>query len=386
MKIILFLLLLLCFLIQLIQSAPLTKNGTIRHFYIAAQEELWDYAPMHWDNVRDQPLTKAPASLYTVQHNGKRIGTVYQKCFYRQYRDDSFTNPIAHDAVLGNLGPILRAEAGDQIHITFYNKASYPHSLHPHTIVTNNITQHLHPHPIRAPQHLPGQFVKPGEKYRYVWDVPLDYQFPENQSSVVWTYSSKSSPIGDVNAGLLGLVVIYKKGTLEYPSPGSMFQRPQGIDQEVFTIMTTTDESESTYFTESGARVGLTVDRLKQLEQTDPLFKESNRMYHINGYVYNNNKNIELVYGSRVRWYIVSFGVSDDDVHTAHWHGATLLNHGHRVDVVDLTPVSFEVVDMVPDNEGQWLFHCHVASHFEAGMSAFYQVEKVVYTGDEGWE
>lgn len=386
MKIILFLLLLLCLLIQLIQSAPLTKNGTIRHFYIAAQEELWDYAPMHWDNVRDQPLTKAPASLYTVQRNGKRIGTVYQKCFYRQYRDDSFTNPIAHDTVLGNLGPILRAEAGDQIHITFYNKASYPHSLHPHTTVTNNITQHLHPHPIRAPQHLPGQFVKPGEKYRYVWDVPLDYQFPENQSSVVWTYSSKSSPIGDVNAGLLGLVVIYKKGTLEYPSPGSMFQRPQGIDQEVFTIMTTTDESESTYFTESGARVGLTVDRLKQLEQTDPLFKESNRMYHINGYVYNNNKNIELVYGSRVRWYIVSFGVSDDDVHTAHWHGATLLNHGHRVDVVDLTPVSFEVVDMIPDNEGQWLFHCHVASHFEAGMSAFYQVEKVVYTGDEGWE
>jgi FtsP/CotA-like multicopper oxidase with cupredoxin domain len=353
-------------------AAPL--NGTTRHFYIAAQEELWDYAPMQWDNVRDQPLTKAPSSLYTVYRKNKRIGSVYQKAFYRQYRDDSFSNPIAHDSVLGNLGPIIRAEAGDQIHITFYNRASYPHSLHPHTTTTT------------TSETLPGQFVKPGEKYRYVWDIPKDYAFPENQSSIIWTYSSKSSPVGDINAGLLGLVVIYKPGTLEFPSPGAMFQRPKGIDQEVFTIMTTTDESESTYFTESGARVGLTVDHLKELEATDPLFKESNRMYHINGYVYNNNKNFDLVLGSRVRWYIVSFGVSDDDVHTAHWHGATLLYHGHRVDVVDLTPISFEVLDMVPDNVGQWLFHCHVASHFDSGMSAFYQVEEVIYTGDEGWE
>jgi FtsP/CotA-like multicopper oxidase with cupredoxin domain len=360
------------YLLPIIHAAPLSHNGTIRHYYIAAVEELWDYAPMQWDNVRDQPLAKTSASLYTVYRKNKRIGSVYQKAFYRQYRDDSFTVPIAHDTVLGNLGPIIRAEAGDQIHITFYNKASYSHSLHPHTTT--------------AESALPGQFIKPGEKYRYVWDVPLDYDFPENQSSVVWTYASKSSPVGDVNAGLLGLVVIYKKGTLEFPSPGSMFQRPKGIDREVFTIMTTTDESESTYFTESGQRVGLDIDRLKELEISDPLFKESNRMYHINGYVYNNNKNIELVYGSRVRWYIISFGVSDDDVHTAHWHGATVLYHGHRVDVVDLTPISFEVVDMIPDNEGQWLFHCHVASHFESGMSAFYQVEKIVYTGDEGWE
>ncbi|KAL9542734.1 hypothetical protein MBANPS3_008465 [Mucor bainieri] len=320
-------------------AAPLNSSskGTIRHFYIAAQEELWDYAPMHWDNVRDQPLTKAPSSLYTTYRKDKRIGSVYHKAFYRQYRDDSFSNPIAHDTVLGNVGPIIRAEAGDQIHITFYNKASYPHSIHPHTENADAMD-------------LPGQFVQPGDKYRYVWDIPADYVFPENQSSVIWSYSSKASPVGDVNAGLLGLVVIYKAGTLEFPSPGSMFQRPKGIDQEVFTLMTNTDESKSTYYAESGARLGFSVDRLKELEATDPLFRESNRMYHINGYVYNNNKVIDIVYGSRVRWYVISFGVSDEDVHTAHWHGATMLHHGHRVDVVDLTPISFQVVDMIPDN------------------------------------
>lgn len=366
------LLLLLLLQLDVVYTAPLNTNGTIRHFYIAAQEEVWNYAPMGWNNIQDQPLTKRPSALYTVHVKNKRIGSSYQKAFYRQYRDDSFTVPIAHDSVLGNIGPIIRAEAGDQIHITFYNKASYSHSLHPHT-------SHIK-------KDIPGQFVKPGEKYRYVWDIPHDFQFPQNQSSVIWTYSSLSSPIGDVAAGLLGLVVIYEKGTLKFPSPGSMFQKPKGIDREVFTLMSNTDEGQSTYFTESGQLAGLSIDRMKELERTDPLFKESNRMYHINGYVYNNNKNIELVYGSRVRWYVVSYGVTDEDVHTAHWHGATVLYHGHRVDVLDLTPISFEVVDMIPDNEGQWLFHCHVASHFMQGMSAFYQIEKVVYTGDEGWD
>jgi FtsP/CotA-like multicopper oxidase with cupredoxin domain len=32
-------------------------------------------------------------------------------------------------------------------------------------------------------------------------------------------------------------------------------------------------------------------------------------------------------------------------------------------------------VDMVPDNPGTWMFHCHIDDHMEAGMAAFYKVE-----------
>ncbi|KAI8883010.1 Cupredoxin [Backusella circina FSU 941] len=326
---------------------------------------------MHWDHYRNQSLDIPPASHYTAQ-NDHRIGPVYRKALFRRYTDDSFKVPLAHDPALGIIGPIIRAEAGDRIEITFLNKAKYPHSLHPHAIEENNLYE------------LPGLRVSPGEQFKYVWDIPANYEFPINQSSVVWAYSSKASPVEDVNAGLLGLVVIYTKGTLALPSPGSTFQKPKDTDQEIFTLMTNTNENESRYFNESAERVGFDREKVEKLKQ-DPWFHESNRMYHINGYVYNNNKDIRIFYGYKVRWYVISFGVSDTDAHTAHWHGATLLYHGHRVDVVDLLPVSFEVLDMVPDNEGQWLFHCHVASHFEAGMSAVYQVEKLVYTGDEGW-
>jgi hephaestin len=33
------------------------------------------------------------------------------------------------------------------------------------------------------------------------------------------------------------------------------------------------------------------------------------------------------------------------------------------------------IADMVPDNPGKWLFHCHVHYHMRLGMQAFYTVE-----------
>ncbi|KAG0174510.1 hephaestin-like 1 [Apophysomyces sp. BC1034] len=349
-------------------AAPV--NPKIRHYYITAEEIDWDYAPMQWDNMQDKPLNETAAALYTVR-TSTRIGSVYKKVRYRQYSDPDFYNPIVHDPMFGMMGPIIRAEAGDQVQVLFFNRASKPFSLHPHS---TNWTD----------THLPGTSVAPGAKFQYVWDIPSDFDFPVNQSSVLWTYLSRDDPARDLNSGLLGPIIIYQSGTLVLPTPGSMFEKPEGIDQEVITIMLTTDEGQSKYLVDSANAAGIDNTTLNRLTQ-DPDFLESNRMYHVNGYVYNNNAEIRVFYGERVRWYVVAFGLTDDDMHTAHWHGGTLLHRGHRVDVVDLTPVSFEVLDMIPDNEGQWLFHCHIASHFISGMTAFYEVEKPEYTGDEGW-
>lgn len=77
--------------------------------------------------------------------------------------------------------------------------------------------------------------------------------------------------------------------------------------------------------------------------------------------------------GERVRWYVMS-GTSDFDFHTPHWHGNTVLVNGQRVDLVAVEPMSMMVADMVPDDPGIWLFHCHVNLHIESGMEARYQV------------
>ena len=94
----------------------------------------------------------------------------------------------------------------------------------------------------------------------------------------------------------------------------------------------------------------------------------------INGYIFANMPLMTMNQGERVRWYLLGMG-SEADLHTAHWHGNTVLEHGHRTDVVELLPASMRVADMVADNPGIWMFHCHVNDHMLEGMSARYQVE-----------
>ncbi len=75
-----------------------------------------------------------------------------------------------------------------------------------------------------------------------------------------------------------------------------------------------------------------------------------------------------------MRWYV--FAASGfDDSHTPHWHGNTVLVHGTRKDVVDLGgPLTMVTADMVPDDIGTWLYHCHMDLHAALGMSARYRV------------
>jgi FtsP/CotA-like multicopper oxidase with cupredoxin domain len=77
--------------------------------------------------------------------------------------------------------------------------------------------------------------------------------------------------------------------------------------------------------------------------------------------------------GERVRWYLIAMG-TEVDLHTPHWHGATVLLNGMRTDVAELLPMSMKIADMVPDVTGNWLFHCHVNDHIVAGMQAMYHV------------
>jgi len=56
------------------------------------------------------------------------------------------------------------------------------------------------------------------------------------------------------------------------------------------------------------------------------------------------------------------------------WHGNTVTVNGIRMDVVSLLPASMVVADMVPDNIGTWIFHCHVNDHILAGMLTRYKV------------
>ena len=74
-----------------------------------------------------------------------------------------------------------------------------------------------------------------------------------------------------------------------------------------------------------------------------------------------------------MRWHLLGMG-NEIDVHTPHWHGETVTDAGKNTDVIELLPGSMKTVDMVADNPGTWMFHCHVEDHMEAGMMAVYMI------------
>jgi len=87
----------------------------------------------------------------------------------------------------------------------------------------------------------------------------------------------------------------------------------------------------------------------------------------MNGYIFGNLSGLEATKGDNIRWHLLGMG-TEIDIHTAHWHGETVLNAGRRTDVINLMPSTMVSVTMKSENVGEWLFHCHVTDHVAAGM------------------
>jgi FtsP/CotA-like multicopper oxidase with cupredoxin domain len=101
------------------------------------------------------------------------------------------------------------------------------------------------------------------------------------------------------------------------------------------------------------------------------IFGEARDLMHaINGFIFGNLPSPVMTAGERVRRYVLGMR-NEKDIHTAHWHGKTVRQGGRNTDVIEGSMVT---ADMLADNPGTWLMHCHVADHIDAGMLATYTI------------
>ncbi|MFL5929167.1 MAG: multicopper oxidase domain-containing protein [Gaiellaceae bacterium] len=341
-------------------------GGATRTYYVAADEVLWDYAPSGMNKITGQPFGETENVF--MQNGPDRIGRVYRKAVYREYTDATFTRlkPRGpNDEHLGILGPVIRAEVGDTIKFVFKNNTRFPTSVHPHGVFYDKASEGAPYADGTAAAGKGDDGVAPGSTYTYTWNVPERAgPGPMDGSTALWMYHSHVDEPGDTNAGLIGPMVITKKGMAK--PDGS----PTDVDRELFTLFTVFDENTSTYL---ASNIKELTGKPTTVNPDDDGFIESNKMHSINGYSYGNLPGLTMRVGQRVRWYVIGQG-TEVDLHTPHWHGNTVLINGMRTDVAELLPMSMKVADMVPDNPGTWLFHCHVNDHILAGMQAMYTV------------
>ncbi|RKP23330.1 Cupredoxin, partial [Syncephalis pseudoplumigaleata] len=355
---------------------------TIRNYYVAAEEVVWDYAPSNEDRIRGLRFEDSEVARISTVNGPGRIGHKYRKALYYAYTDTTYTQRVARPDWLGSLGPVIRAEVGDIIRVWFWNRASIPYSMHPHGVLYQ-----LDSEGAWYAGGGRGGRVEPGGRFLYTWEVPARAGPAENdRGSIMWGYHSHVEELADVNAGLIGPIIVYRRGLLPGsgpevggpPSAGTPLPaKDREFDREYVTILFINDENRSHYIKDNVAQfahnqTSAPVPGSQKggalYDLADPKFVESNMMHGINGRVYGNLDGLVVREGERVRWYLAAFG-SIMDLHTAHFHGITMVEYGARKDTVDLLPGSFHTVDMVPDTPGKWLFHCHVDDHMMSGMA-----------------
>ena len=335
-----------------------TEGGVTRTYYVAAEDVMWNYAP------RGRNLTGVPSAEREATDS---TPTTFRKVVYREYTDVTFSaraiRPSAWEH-LGLLGPLIRGEVGDTIVVVFRNNSHIFCNMHPHGLAYTKASEGALYDDGTSGGDRADDLIAPGQSHTYVWSVP-ERAGPAagDPSSIIWMYHSHFIEPRDLNAGLLGPIIISARGTTRPDG------RPSDVDREFVTALAIFDETRSPYFESNLARARPPA----ALKRTDPAFRERFLMYTINGFIDGNLPLLTMKQGERVRWYLMS-GDNEEDVHAAHWHGQTATVSNMRTDTVPLGPMAMTVADMVPDNPGTWLFHCHVNEHFERGMQALFQV------------
>ncbi|HMH19450.1 MAG TPA: multicopper oxidase domain-containing protein [Burkholderiales bacterium] len=371
--------------IALFLAAGLPRaNAVERIYYIEADAIVWDYAPSYPENpITGKPFTGAEEVF--VMQKDERIGRKYYKAVYREYTDATFTTLKARgpdEQSLGILGPIIRAEVGDSITVVFRNNTTIPVGIHPHGVFYEKSSEGAHyATDDKAPAHehgpaaqadassqgVPetGAHVQPQGRYTYHWRVPERAgPGPSDPDSIVWLYHSHDHESQSINAGLVGAIIVTRAGRAKADG------RPKDVDREFVLLFMIFDETMSPYIYRNVMEFSVSEGPVRRRNVE---FRESNSKHAINGLLYGNLQGLSMRRGERVRWYVIGLG-NENDLHTVHWHGNTVLRHGSRLDTVDVFPATTQVVDMRPDDAGTWLLHCHVADHMAGGMMARYTV------------
>jgi FtsP/CotA-like multicopper oxidase with cupredoxin domain len=327
------------------ENAKEDPRKTVREYFIAAEDQDWDFAPSNKNLIHC--MTSMGCEIPAPWTDSHKFPMVR----YIQYSDAGFKTPVPQPEWLGSLGPIIRAEVGDTIKVKFCNNthAGKPYGMHPHGVRYDKDSEGAHYTGVNTGvEPGAGSDIAPGQCFTYTWLADKDSgPAAGDPSSKVWWYHSHISEPLEASEGLLGTIIITRAGSARADAS------PVDVDKE-FVV---------SFFI---------YDKLRELEDPEP-----GLMHSMNGYIFGNLKGLIMKQGEKVRWHVVGMG-NEVDLHTPHWHGNTVtVGAGFaasRTDVVNLLPAAMVTADMTARNPGEWMFHCHVADHIEAGMMTSYLV------------
>lgn len=371
-------------------QVPRPRNpGRLRQYFVAAEDGVWDYFRVNGSCSpgTTEARTFTDANLPIGNAGGVTLGSAYVKTRYVQYTDASFSVRTPRPPEwehLGLIGPVLRAEVGDTLQVTFLNRAdAYPHSMHPHGVWYTKGNEGA---PYEDGTALPDEAddaVPPGATHVYEWLVPERAGPGPGESdggggTKLWMYHSHTDEVRDTNAGLMGaLIVVAPSANGRMYDPHTLV--PTDVDRELVLFFSLMDESDLTgsVHADTNLRRNRRIAALPPARQAavaaDQAFVLSNRMHSINGYVFCSMPPPRLARGDRVRVHVFSLG-STFDIHTPTVGPAAQRHDDEAAEVVAvgrLMPGSFYSARVtIATQSPSFMIMCSTLDHLRAGMTA----------------
>ncbi|KAM6292526.1 coagulation factor V [Porphyrio hochstetteri] len=298
----------------------------VREHYIAAQITSWTYKA-------------APEEKSRLEHSDP----VFKKISYREYEVD-FKKEKPSNTFEGLLGPTLRAEVGDTLVVHLKNMADKPVSIHPQGIVySKNAEGSLYDDRTSSAEKR-DDAVLPGQIYTYVWDITEEVGPRESDlPCLTYVYYSHQNMTMDFNSGLIGALLICKKGSLNEDGSQKLFDREYVLMFGVF-------------------------DENKSWQRSAPL------KYTINGYTDGTLPDAEACAYDSISWHLIGMS-SKPEIFSIHINGQSMEQRHRQVSTVNLVGGASTTVNMTVSEEGRWLISSLVQKHLQAGMHGYLTVK-----------
>uniref|UniRef100_A0AAR2IL05 ferroxidase n=1 Tax=Pygocentrus nattereri TaxID=42514 RepID=A0AAR2IL05_PYGNA len=236
------------------------------------------------------------------------VNGLKMKLVFREYLDISFTTPYVRGEVeehLGILGPVIKAEVDETIFVIY----------------------------------------------------PL-----LESDCRIWAYYSGVNPERDIHSGLIGPLLVCRKGTLN--------KNPINT-RDFMLLFMTFDETKSWYYETNRANL----EKTNRKAVLDPEFNNNIKFHAINGIIYS-LKGLRMYTKQLVKWHLINMG-SPKDFHSIHFHGQTFLNkhtRDQRQGVYPLLPGGFATLEMEPSKPGLWLLESEIGISQQMGMQTLFLV------------
>ncbi|GFR24902.1 hephaestin-like protein [Trichonephila clavata] len=355
----------------------LRKARNVRHYYVAAIEVDWDYAP--GGNLLGERAEELSKRYFSLSREPLRLGKVYKKAIFREFTDETYTVMKAREPWQGILGPTIRGEVGDMAIIHFYNNASMLLSMHPHG------SRYIKVHEGALYEDNTDEWEKvddrvpPGGHHSYHWFfIPEDGPTPTDPDCLTWMYHSHRNADTDIHAGLLGPLIVCRPGTLD------LYDRPKNVDRSFALVFMIFDENDSLYIDENIDRLAPNLSEEERAAiKRDINFRRSNMMFSVNGLSFGNLQGLDMCLGDKVGWHIVGMG-NEVDVHSISFESQVFTVNGMTTDIISVFPAKFTTSLMITSRVGTFPFRCEVGLHGIAGMESTFTISQCPHSHPVG--